>query len=159
MRIYESTTSLWFCTLIMGRGRLCPLGSKTMTLPRLKLQVAVLATRLASTLRKEFDMKFDVEQFWSDSVTVIQYLRNETKRFKIVGNRIPEIRSDTEVQQWHHCPVTLNPADLATRGMTMTELMDDSKIWIHNPCFLKRPIEEWPQTVSFDDVCDSDVEV
>ena len=54
-----------------------------------------------------------------------------------------EIRSLTCDDSWRYCPTKENPADIASRGVSATELVNDEKWW-HGPKFLCNPEEEWP---------------
>ncbi|CAI2336878.1 unnamed protein product [Caenorhabditis sp. 36 PRJEB53466] len=44
---------------------------------------------------------------------------------------------------FHHCPTEYNPADLASRGVVMEKLFNNS-LWFDGPEFLKNPESEWP---------------
>jgi hypothetical protein len=82
-------------------------------------------------------MNIDSVTFWTDSCNNLRYLNNESKRFKVfVSNRIAEIRSVAQPNQWLYCPTALNPSDLATRGMPMPELVKHGNPWIHGLEFL-----------------------
>lgn len=52
----------------------------------------------------------------------------------------------------HQVPTKVNPADLATRGMTTTELQN-SHLWYKGPKFLRKPPEEWPQKIEGEVSC------
>ena len=133
------------CTLVMARMRLAPQDSKRLSLPRLELQAAVMVVRLAAALDLELDLKIDGSVFWTDSLTVLKYINNETRRFKtFVGNRVAEVRESSEPQQWRHCPGPLNPADDATRGLPLSILLDRNNRWLHGPSFLYESPENWP---------------
>ena len=54
-----------------------------------------------------------------------------------------EIRSLTCDDSLRYCPTKENPADIASRGVSATELVNDEKWW-HGPKFLCNPEEEWP---------------
>ncbi|KAK3747362.1 hypothetical protein QZH41_005268 [Actinostola sp. cb2023] len=83
------------CSFIAGKSRNAPI--KSVSIPRLELQGALLAARVDHAIRKELDFKFE---------------KNETRRFQTyVANRITEIRELTSPDQWRHCPGKLNPAD------------------------------------------------
>ena len=112
---------------------------KTLSIPRLELQGAVLATRLAKLLQKELGIQLEKRVFWTDSTTVLQYLRNEQKRFKpFVANRITEILEDSEIGEWHYVPSAENSADFCTRGMKASDLQLNH-MWFQGPGFLHQP--------------------
>ena len=67
------------CSLLVGKSRLAHV--KPLTIHRLELSAAVLAVKLDRTLREELEMKIDRTVFWSDSTAVLQYIKNEDKRF------------------------------------------------------------------------------
>ena len=77
--------------LLMSKARLAPI--KAMTIPRLELTAAVLASKLDTSLKTSVKMKIDSSYFWCDSQLVIQYIRNEKKRFHVfAANRIATIQ-------------------------------------------------------------------
>ena len=124
--------------LIMAKSRVAPLAS--ITIPRLELMAAVVATRLAVILEKE--LKYDNIQhfYWTDSMIVLGYLQNESKKFKVfVANRIQQIHDVSNPSQWRHVSGSDNPADLASRGIGARGLVD-SELWYHGPSFLAQKI-------------------
>lgn len=113
-------------SLFMARTRVAPVGKGTLTLPRLELQAAVLCARLVCDIIKELESRVLVEDvtYWSDSLTVLRYLSNDEKRFKtFVANRVAEVRSCSKPCQWRYCQSEVNPADLATRGQTLSQFL------------------------------------
>ena len=131
-----------YSSIVMAKSRLAPL--KTLTIPRLELQAATLATRQDALLRRELDIELEPSQFWTDSSIVLQYIANEERRFHtFVANRVAEIRSKTEVEQWRHVPTKDNPADDASRGVPAGDL--GLSRWQHGPPFLLDPPEAWPR--------------
>ncbi|KAM8701744.1 hypothetical protein ACLKA7_005482 [Drosophila subpalustris] len=71
---------------IMGKTRLAP--KKLLSIPRLELQAAVLGVHHHLTLTQT--------TFWSDSMTVLQWINSTSRRFKpFVGHRVAEIISTT----------------------------------------------------------------
>ena len=129
--------SLW------AKSRLALL--KTLTIPRLELQAATLATRQDALLRRELDVELEPSQFWTDSTIVLQYIFNQERRFHtFVANRVAEIQGKSEVEQWHHVSTKDNPADDASRGVTAGSL--GLSRWQYGPAFLLEPPEAWPQS-------------
>ena len=53
-----------------------------MTVPRLELQAAVLASRLKVTVLDELKLNIGSEHLWSDSATVLKYIQNENVNFE-----------------------------------------------------------------------------
>ena len=70
-----------YCRFILGKSRLAPVRNKTMTIPRLELQAAVLASRLKTTILSELKLKVNQVFLWSDSSTVLKYIKNEKANF------------------------------------------------------------------------------
>ena len=132
-----------YSNIVMAKSRLAPL--KTLTIPRLELQAATLATRQDALLRRELDLKLEPSQFWTDSTIVLQYILNQERRFHtFVANRVAEIREKTDVEQWHHVSTKENPADDASRGVAAGNL--GLSRWLHGPTFLLEPQRDWPKT-------------
>nr|CAH8860744.1 unnamed protein product [Trichobilharzia regenti] len=103
-------------SLVMGKSRVAPL--KTVSIPRLELTAALLTAQLFTTVCKELDYPKHPVTFWTDSMSVIYYIRNESARYAcFVANRVSQIRELTTVEQWRYVPSGKNPADLASRGV------------------------------------------
>jgi ribonuclease HI len=127
--------------LVAARARVAPL--KTQTVPRLELQAALIGARLAKTIKEEHRAQVDQTTFWTDSQTVLHWIRNGSRRYTpYVAHRIGEITEETEATDWRWVPTHLNIADAATRaGYAICK--DDE--WFTGPAFLSRPKREWPR--------------
>ena len=100
----------------MARNPVEPL--KQLSIPRLRLQAAVLAVRLRCLIKRELTVTMEDTILWSDSKTVLQYIGNESRRFHtFVANRVSEMHDATDPTQWRHVPSHSNPADDCTRGL------------------------------------------
>ena len=120
--------------LVMARAHVAP--KKLSTIPRLELRAAELAVRVRKTVLSHLKLRVDATTFWSDSLTVLYWLRDDAKRFQtFVHNKLQSIRRSSEQKEWRWVPTAQNPADLATRGLTPQRLAA-SNLWLHGPPFL-----------------------
>lgn len=130
------------CSFLIGKARVAP--KRTLTIPRLELNAAVLSAKMSVLLKKELGIAVTSEHFWTDSRVVLAYINNECRRFHVfVANRVKSIRDVSEPAQWHYVESAANPADHASRGLHVNELRDSS--WLRGPSFL------WQHTLSFDE--------
>ena len=127
----------------MAKSRLAPL--KTVTIPRMELSAAVLATRLDQMIEQELSTPVHSSTFWADSTCVLRYIENKDKRFQtFVANRISALLNQSTAAQWRYVDTSLNPADEASRGMTVEGLLNNERR-TQGPEFLKQSEEEWPR--------------
>ena len=76
-------------TFLIGKAQVASL--KQVTIPRLELTAAVLAVRINTMLRTELRLELRKSMYWTDSTSVLKYIRNDSKRFQtFVANRIRE---------------------------------------------------------------------
>ena len=80
------------CAFLFGKSRLADV--KPMTIPRLELCAAVVAVQVDQMLRKELELNLEESVFWTDSMSVLQYIRNESTRFHtFVASRLAIIHN------------------------------------------------------------------
>ena len=141
--VYDFPNTDTFDTaFVLGKARVAPLKQPTIT--KLELQAAMLGTRIANFVKRESTLPISQTFFWSDSTTVIQWVRNSHKRQQtFIANRVSEILETTTVHQWRHCPGDINPADDATRGIPIADLTETCR-WFTGPSFLLKTPENWP---------------
>ena len=133
---FTSGTGEVHIAFVMGKSRVIPL--KTMTIPRLELTAATLATRLYKMLLSMLQIELRDSIIWTDSQSVLKYLRNKTRRFhEFVANRIAVIHNLIDVKKLSFVDSKHNPADDASRGLTIEPFLS-SKRWLHSPEFLKK---------------------
>ena len=117
----------------MGKARVAP--TKVTTVPHLELSAAVVAARMSVMLRNELEIEDLQEHFWTDSKVVLGYINNDARRFHVfVANRVQRIKSTTDPKQWHFVPTEDNPADHASRGLSVNQLVASN--WFPGPDFL-----------------------
>ena len=77
---------------------------------------------------------------WTDSTTVLQWIRNNNKKQPVFeANILAEILDFRTVYQWIHVKGVKNPAGLGTRGISYPELIASD--WLQGPLWLKD--EDW----------------
>ena len=113
----ESTDGNVKCAFVMSKSRTAPL--QYVSIPRLELQAATIAVRVHHLIMKEINLNITDTFFWTDYKITLQYINNESRRFKTyVANRVAEIRDSSQMQMWRHCPGELNSADDASWTFT-----------------------------------------
>lgn len=131
--------------LIIAKSKITP--TKPLTIPRVELCAAELATRLATWVNKS--IRISVEKmpiyFWSDAMIVLYWIKGDISRWKTyVANRVSKILSESSPHQWNHVDTKENPADCATRGLSPTQLAKFD-LWWKGPPWLTQPSTNWPQ--------------
>ena len=108
----DDTVSMQF---LFGKCKVCPM-SGSLTIPRLELVAAALATRIACSVSQESNIKYERVVYWSDSSATLHLIRNNTRRFCVfVDLRSAEIRGSSLVHNWRYFPTNLNSSDVGTR--------------------------------------------
>ena len=131
------------CSFLMSKSRVAPI--KKISIPRMELTAACVAVRVDQMIKRELELPVEETFFWTDSMTVLRYISNETARFQtFVANRLAVIHDGSNLDQWHYVNTHLNPADACSRGLKAKELLLKDE-WKTGPAFLQKPEEEWPK--------------
>lgn len=129
------------CSFLCGKSRVTP--TKFQSVPRLELVAAVMAVQADKWLTKQLELHACNSIFWTDSCVVLGSIRNETKRFKtFVANRLAKIHRHTTAAQWRYVDTKLNPADDASRGLSVPKFLKSR--WTKGPVFLWEAEDKWP---------------
>ncbi|XP_060801917.1 uncharacterized protein LOC132902105 [Amyelois transitella] len=128
-------------SFVASKSRLAPI--KGVTIPRLELQGALLGCRLADTIKSEHRFKVDKTFYWTDSTTVLHWIRNENKKYKpFIANRLGEICNTSTISEWNYVPSGCNPADLASKKHD--HILENDSLWFTGPLFLHQGLDCWP---------------
>ncbi|XP_032784829.2 uncharacterized protein LOC116922564 [Daphnia magna] len=128
--------------IVKASSKLAP--KKTLSVPKLELNAALLSSRVAAAIQSCLNYPIQQWFFWTDSSTVRNWIRATPSFYQVfVSNRIGEIQTLTETEEWRFVPGRLNPADAATRSRIDEETFP--KIWQDGPEFLLKCDSEWPQ--------------
>lgn len=135
--------------LMASKSRVSPL--KAITIPRLELCAANLLVNLVESILPIFENKNYRIFCWSDSQVVLQWLKRPSISLKtFVANRVANVQEKNEKFNmiWNWVSGHQNPADLISRGATISEL-DKNSIWWHGPDWLNKRTSEWPAQPQF----------
>lgn len=131
-------------SFVHARSRVSP--KRQQSMPRLELCAALTEAQLSTLLHNELSLEIRNTFLWSDSTTVLTWLKSESCRFKVfVGTRVTEIQELTEGHYWRYVDSENNAADDITRGKTLLELSQPNR-WCNGPDFLYLPPESWPES-------------
>ncbi|XP_020610089.1 uncharacterized protein LOC110048657 [Orbicella faveolata] len=133
-------------SFVMGKSRVRPLRSG-ISVPKMELTATTLLIKMNKLITKELEGRIEIHSFtfWTDSMIVLRYIFNETRRFvSFVANRVAVIREGSRPSQWRHVRSESNPADYASRGIKAFET-EKLEMWKHGPGFLWKGSHEWPQ--------------
>lgn len=130
------------CNMLMSKTRVAPL--KIVTIPRLELAAAELLARLLAEVRQSMEWKNAEYILWTDSSIALHWIRKQPHELKVfAANRVASIQSKTEVNRWRHIDTKSNPADLLSRGVAASDLVDN-RLWLHGPKWIVWPESQWP---------------
>ncbi|XP_039299275.1 uncharacterized protein LOC120355056 isoform X1 [Nilaparvata lugens] len=139
----RSTTSqgVHVC-LLTAKSKLASL-RPLLTIPRLELQAALLASRLVNKIISASRISFSGVFLWTDSKIVCDWLKAVPNRSDVfVSVRISEIQNTTADFSWNHVKTDQNPADLVSRGCS-PNLLITSTLWWNGPTWLSQSPSTW----------------
>jgi len=120
---------------VASKTRVAPVNKQS--IPRLELLSTLLLAKLISSVSValEADVQLQPHCCFSDSNVALFWIKGITKESKPwVENRVTQIRQIVPAQCWKHYPGIENPADIPSRGITPSELVD--KLWRYGPDWL-----------------------
>ena len=93
-------------------------------MPKLELNVAVIGVKLYNIIIHEIDMAIEKTKFWSNFMLTLQYIQNNSHRFKIyVANLVTQILEGPSSADWNFIEGIKNPADICSRGVSNPRLL------------------------------------
>ena len=144
--VYELNDKV-YSSLICAKSRVSPL--KELSIPRLELMAARILSTLMDRVYKALKLQLKIEgcKYWSDSKTVLCWINNNAPWKQFVQHRINEILQLTCKEDWSHCAGICNPADIASRGMSVS-VLKASSMWWEGPHWLSLGRGHWPNSLA-----------
>uniref|UniRef100_A0A8R1IJI6 Integrase catalytic domain-containing protein n=1 Tax=Caenorhabditis japonica TaxID=281687 RepID=A0A8R1IJI6_CAEJA len=151
--VFENIKGEKSSTLIFSKSKIRPINSDNLTIPRMELLGALIATNAASTLIDELHIPISSVTFFCDNSAVLYWIIHKKPVDKWVSNRIITITATLNKlaeknlnPKFRYVPTGINPADIATRGATLSELKINS-LWQNGPSFLVENETKWPPSL------------
>ena len=126
--------------LVAAKSRLAKRG---LTIPRLELISGHMAVNLVTNVHKALEglpLATNIQR-WLDSTAALHWLRDQGEYRQFVTNCVRRIQSHPNTQ-WRHVPSTENPADLGSRGGSVT----DVQLWWRGSEWLA-DLTSWPEDI------------
>ena len=110
------------CAFVMGKARLAPV--REISIPRLELTAAVISVKLSKIIREELDVNFQKVFYWTDSMSVLKCINNESKRFHTFeSNGLTVIHKGSSHSEWHYVNRDNNSADDGSKGLKLDDML------------------------------------
>ncbi|KAG7300051.1 hypothetical protein JYU34_015583 [Plutella xylostella] len=149
LRIINNDGSI-LVNLLCSKTRVAPL-NKTLTIPRLELNSAVLLSQLTHRVYNKLKLKLPFKVFlYSDSQITLAWIKSlKIKSNPYVTNRVKDINNLTHGFQWSYVNTTKNPADLLTRSIDPKKLQTTELWWHATPDLLSKDFKHLPVEVNY----------
>ena len=154
---------LRYKTLLYG-PRVCFVAAKTrvtpingQTIPRLELLSALLLARLIVNIFNALKPEIAIGKLscYTDSRAVLHWITATDKEWRqFVQNRVNQIRNLVSEEAWAHCPGAENPADIPSRGTSLSSLLEEPR-WLNGPAWLSEAekLQEYPISAAIPNEC------
>ncbi|GFV31898.1 uncharacterized protein TNCV_2564011 [Trichonephila clavipes] len=114
--------------LLCSKSRVAPL--KTLTIPRLELSACMLLSKLIRKVINALKTNLSQVILFSDSTIALSWIKTSSHLLKtFVANRVAKIQELIVNFSWHHISSENNPADLVSRGLSVSDLINSPLWW------------------------------
>ncbi len=133
-------------SLLLAKTKVAPLNG--CTIPR-KENGAQLLSKLLISVANILSISLADVFAWCDSTIVLCWLSSPTSKLKTyVCNQVTDTVSRIPASHWRYVPTDCNPADVASRGTTPSQLIP-FKLWWNGPTWLLQPPSAWPASTEW----------
>ncbi|XP_060551271.1 uncharacterized protein LOC132712851 [Ruditapes philippinarum] len=138
--LHQESNSKIKTELIFSKARLAPV--KPLTIPKLEIMAVVIGIRSLRFVNDQLRLNINKRFLWTDSQCVLQWINSKKDQPVFIKNRVHEINKYEDVSIGY-VPTYENPADIASRGSSTTNLKNNN-MWWHGPNWLSLPKSDWP---------------
>ena len=103
--------------------------------PKIRIAGATLLAHVIIQVHSELSSFIQISSIscWCDSIIVLHWLNSDGKKQEVfVRRRVEEVHKFVDVDCWYHVESKLNPADILSRGLRFSELIDNN-FWFKGP--------------------------
>ena len=134
--LHITTTIGSYLKFLASKSRVARLKHKS--IPRLELLAALILARLITHVGEALEPEVEIAEMtrWTDSRVTLCWIKGEEREWKqFVQHRVNEVRQLVPVSKWKHCYGKNNPADVPSRGMSLSGI-SECVLWIDGPKWL-----------------------
>ena len=119
----ELEPGVFDCNLLIAKSKM----STLVTIPKGELRAASIGAGLAHIVRTNLGPYISREYFCTDSTITLCWLHQDQRPLQLsVRNSVIHIRRLSSLEDWYHVGTNDNPADIATRTVTVDEIVGPS---------------------------------
>lgn len=132
-------------SLLCSKSRVAS-AKPTITLARLELNGLVLLAKLLRVVYDSLSARCHLDNIFifSDSTVALCWVTSSPHKFHTyIANRISDFQTTSPSQNVYHVPGVENPADLVSRGLLPSQILNND-LWFHGPPWMSSPLADWP---------------